>query len=404
MPVELPELVITSKTQSPETIRQLMKDQGYEDADFQVDGTSDQPAEVPAAPPAAEPETPAAAEPEVPAAGQPAGDEVDDEEEEEEAPPPAAAVPAPPPAKPKSGSAKLKEKLTAKEQELATLRAENERLKTQAPQPASATPPPAAAPPTPEPAPELRAKPKFEDFAESDDQLAAFTEAVGDWTYDKREFDKAKAVREEEVRTAPAREAKAAADAEQQEIARKFVDQVTVVRQQHPTFNEEIALIPPTPVMVQTVTRQRDGAELALWLARNPDELADLNEKTRLPDNFTPQQHREAVSTALMELGRIRWMKDRDGMPERPTSREAAPPPPPAAAPPNQTPPAPAAAAPPATPAPAGPTRVKPQPVVPVGSRGATTQKTLAQMTPAEIRAMNPDEYRRRVEKGERFN
>lgn len=402
MPVELPELVITSKTQSPEVIRQIMKDQGYQDADFAVSDTSDQPVSEPEPEPAAEPEPEppaAAATPEIPA-GAPAGGDDDDDDEE---PAPAAAAPAPgqAPAAKKSGTQRLKAKLTAREQELATANAELARLRTQAPTPPAAAAPAPAAAVTPETTPELRAKPKFEDFTDTEDQLSAFNEAMADWKYDQRDFEKAKANREEEVRTAPAREAKAAADAEQQEINRKFFEQATVVRQQHPTFNEEVNAIPSSPVVVATVTRQRDGAELALWLARNPDELEDLNEKTRLPENYTPAQYREAVSTALMELGRVRFMKDRDGMPERPTTGDGAPPNPPAPTPQAQQPPAtPVAAAPPAA-TPPVPARAKPTPVAPVGSRGSSMNLTLKQMSEAQIRAMTADEFRARMERGE---
>lgn len=408
MPVELPELVITSKTQPASVIRQLMKDQGYEDADFAVDSTSDQPSEpeVPAAEPAAEPEVPAAAEPQVPAAGQEAGDEDDDDEEE--APPPAAAAPAQPPAKPKSGSAKLKEKLSAKEQENATLKAELDRLRTQAPVPAAAAPAPAPAAAPPEPEPELRAKPKFEDFADSEDQLDAFTTANGEWLLDKREFERDKVKRAEEKRTAPQREAEAAAQAEQQRVSEQFVQRATAVRQEHPTFDQEIVASKPTPTVVSVVTRQKDGPTLALWLARNPDELEAVNALTILSPTATQAEKNDAVADVIAEMGRIRYLISQQGMTERPTNREVPPPAPPATPPANTQPPAPAAAAPPATPpvtpAPAAgaPTRVKPQPVIPVGSRGATTQKTLAQIGPEELRNMNPDEYRRRIEKGER--
>lgn len=401
MPVELPELVITSKTQSPETIKKILEDQGYQTADFEVEGTSDAPpaealpAETkpaPVVPPEPVVPDPLAA---VPAGAPPAGD--DDEEEEEEVV--AVTPPAPPaagsePPKKKPGSVKLKEKLQAQVQENATLKAEVERLKTLAPPaPAAAAPPPAEAP-APVPEPELRAKPTWADFEDAEDQHTAFTEAITEWTVDKKEFVKEKARREQEKIDAPAREAAKRATAEQTEVFEGFRNRTTPVRERHPDFDQKIAAIPPSPVMAAVVMREEDGPELAYWLADNPDELLALNDATKTDATSTPAQVQSAMGKMHQALGRIRYIISQEGPSGEEPNREV---PPPAPAPPvTQVPPA-------AAPVGAPPPK-KATPVAPVGARGASSSKTLAQMTPEEIRAMPPDEYRSRVEKGERFN
>ncbi len=246
----------------------------------------------------------------------------------------------------------------------------------------------------PEPEPELRAKPVWADFESADDQLAAFTEAVGEWTVDKREFQKDKERRERERTEAPAREAAADADAELRRVNEEFGHQVTAVKQEHPTFDQEVSAIPPTPAMVSVFTRQPDGAKLALWLARNPDDLAELVEATKTTATSTKAEADAAVVRALQEVGKVRYLLNREGMPEGPTSRETPQPVPSTQATPPATPQPAAAAPPPAIPA-APPPKAKPTPATTVGSRGSTSVKRLSQMTEAELRVLPGDEYRR---------
>lgn len=397
MPVELPDIVVSSRTQSAETIARLLKEQGYETTDYELGTTSDGP--PPEAPPPVEAPKPEVAAP--PVEEIPAGEPVAGEAEEAEEPEPAE-VPEPPAPtgerKNVPGSVRNKLKLQAKEQEIVDLKARLEALEKR-PAASAPAPAPAAEVKPPEPEPELRAKPVWADFESSDDQLAAFTEAVGEWTVDKREFQKDKERREKDRTEAPAREAAANAEAEQRKVNEEFGSQVTAVKQEHPTFDQEVSAIPPTKPMVDVFTRQPDGAKLALWLARNPDDLAQVVEATRVTEASTKAEIDAAYSRAIQEVGKVRYLLNREGMPEGPTSRETPPPAPstqvilPVVIPP-------VAAAPPA--APAAPVKAKPTPATPVGSRGATSVKTLSQMTESEVRNLSADEYRRKWEKGER--
>lgn len=390
MPVELPELVVTSKTQDAQTIRKILEGQGLVEADYKVEANSDQPEPTPelvVETPAPEP-TPT---PIIPA-GPPAGDtDEDDEDVPPDTPPEPAAGTEP---KKKSGSAKLKEKLTAKEQENAQLKADLERLRAQAPTlPATPAPATPAVEATLEPELQLRAKPKFEDFDGNDDQLSAFSEALNDWKYDEREFKKDGLRREEEKRNAPAKAAAAAAEAENKQVGEQFQARVTTLKQTYPTIEKEIiAAGTPTDMLSNVIMREEDSAELALWLARNPDEFTHINEMTRTDAKSSQADVVAAIKRAQQHVGRIRYILSREGMPEGTTVQ----PPPSDPAPPAQPPP-PAAAAPPAPTA----VRPKPTPPNPVGSRGSTTNKTLAQMTEAEVRNMHPDEFRQRVDRGE---
>ena len=381
MPVELPELVVTSKSQTPEKIREILESQGYKAEDIHVESSSD---ETPADPPEPVVEVPANA------GGEPAGDDDDDGDGEPVIPAqPAAGSEAP---RKKTGSAKLKEKLQAKDQELAAIRAELDalKLKPATPPAAAAAPPVAETPKTPEPEPELRAEPKWADFENEEDQLAAYTRATAEFTLDKREFERDKAKREREKQEAPAREAAASAETELRRINDEFSHQVTAVKQEHPDFDREVSAIPPTPSMISVITRQKDGAQLALWLARNPDDLTALVEATKLPATSTLKEKDAAIQRVVEEVGKIRYLIGREGMPAGQPSRET-PAAPPAAIPASATPPP--AAAPTGAPPPKKPTTI-----APVGSRGATTQKKLAQYTPDEMRALHPDEFRRLTE------
>ena len=399
MPEELPELVISSKTQSAAVIAEKMAELGYETQDLIIETVSDAPAPPDPAPVE---ETPPPAEEKVPA-GDAGG--LSEQEVEELLTTPAEAG-----EKKKSGSQRLKEKLQAKDAENAELRAKLDAL--QAAPPAS-TPPPAApapaaaapavttpvveapAPPTPEAEPVLKDPPKWSDFEDAEDQLAAFTLASSRYAVYEDNFTKDKAKREQERAEAPAKQAKAAADAEYAGVVQKFQERSAPVMERRPDFSEVVkAAPPPTPVLARIVMEQEDGPELALWLAEHPDELNHINAESKTEATSTVQQVTAAAAKVHQALGRFRYIMSLD-----PSTLAAETPP--ATPPQTQQPPqAPAAAPPAATPPPVK----KSSPVAPVGSRGATSVKTLAQLTPEEIRNMPPDEYRRRTEKGERFN
>ena len=380
MPVELPELVITSKTQSPAKIREILEGQGYKD--FEMRDMTEEIGNPPAPP--AEPTPPAEVPPvETPPAGDHpvAGEEDEEEEEVVEATPPAppADGSAVPPKK-KPGSAKLKEKVAALTTELETLK------QTLAAKPPAAEPTPTpVAKPAEEPEPTLRAKPKWEDFSEAEDQVAAFTEAMAEFKVDERDFKQEKARREKEKAEAPARQAMADAEAENRRVQTTFLERSTAVKAEHPDFDQKLNAIPPTPVMASVVLREEDGPQLAYWLANNPDELTALNAATKTEAGDSPAKVQAAIGKVHQALGRIRYIMSQEQAPP-PESRET----PPAAPPATPKPPAAAAPAPPAPPA-----KPKPTPVTPVGSRAATHVKTLAQMSAEEVRALHPDDYRR---------
>ncbi len=395
MPVELPEIVISSKTQSKEVIDALLKEQGYEVTDYTLGETTDAPAPE-AAPVEDKPAEPVVEAP--PAEEIPAGEVAGEEEEEVEAAAPAEVPATPAPAgerKNVPGSVKNKLKLQAKEQEILDLKARLEALEKR-PAPSAAAPAPAAEVKPPEPEPELRAKPVWADFESADDQLAAYTEAVGEWVVDNREFQKDKERREKERTEAPVREAAERTAAENKQVLDSWVERTTPVKEKYPDFDRKISEIPPTPVMASVVMREDDGPELAYWLADNPDELLALNAATKTDAGSTPAQVQVAMGKMHQALGRIRYIMSQDGQPAGEPSREAPPTPPVQAPPVPQKPPA--AAAPPAKPV----VPVKPAPVTAVGSRGGSSNKTLANMTDGELKALHPDEYRRRIEKGER--
>jgi hypothetical protein len=396
------ELVLGSRTQSPEVIKQVMEAAGYDVADIAVQ--SDAPPTPPPAEPAAVEETTSSAPP--PDAGPAAGAEGDGgipaEGAGSEAGAPGGDGPEPPPAteQPKAkkpGSARLKE-------EVARLRAELEQLKAE--KPAAAGEPPARdaappvkegepAPPSPpaeQPEPTLRqyTQPGGTSYVEGED----YDDAAQRWIRDHRKWERTEEARlaAEETAAKQRAEAENATKAAQQAEEDAWKAQSQQVADEHPDFAEVIAQPLFTPAMQYALKLEEDGARLAYWLGKHPEEAnriahLHLSEDGRtLKAGVTPAR---AVAICTREFAKIdpsAGIAPTSGSREAPAGKSTPPAPPPTAPPPPKA----AAAAPVAA-----PPRPKAEPPEPVKGRGGAATKRYPQdYTKEELKALTTDEVR----------
>jgi hypothetical protein len=455
---ELPDLIITSRTQSQETINKILKDQGME-VSFEGE-VSDEPAEEevveepvvetsPAdATPPAEPvveAAPVAAEPEPAAPGQPH--------------------------KSKPGSKKYKEQRDQARIELEALKLEQSRrdaerlteiqdLKrklAETPAPRQAEAPPVAVVEQPKPA--LPEKPKLSipkfippklsdpdidnDFDKLEEVRAQrmeehnrevaqateeYTDKIADWRDQVREAREREKRLADEAGAASAREAQEAATRAWQEDFNKIVE---VGKTRYSDFVEKGNMLHfdeagrPKPIksylMDEALIRisredPEQAADLLHWIATHPDEASALAKATTYPEKDgkitrTPADDDRFLRKIYVQFGKV--------------TASLTPPQPPAAGdepddeqeeeevteePVVETPPAPVAAPPapvnppvattPAPPAPkAGtPPAKKPTPPSTVGNRGTSGKKALSQMTQAEVASLDPGQYRKLYE------
>ena len=388
---DLPELVLESRTQSAETIRQIMEDSGYEhvETDEQTDATPPAP---PVAPPAGEtPSKDSPAPSPKPGGETPAGGEEEGETGQEALP----SEGEPAQAKKKGGFAR---KLERQAVELTSLKATIEDLSRKLAVPSAGQPgekPPAssAAYPAPKPAEVVEdPEPTIEDFEDKDDPYGEWVKAQARWAVrderrqeSKRDEDK-QASEESARRSRVDESARLAAEAETAAITERWNSNVNQARATHPDFDEVILRPRQTgkdvgnPVMVNIANDYDEVAELCYWLITHPDEAARIEAQTRLPDNLVQLGPRARQRAIRVAEDAARESFDRI----LPQLAAPSPAPAPGTAASRETR---AAAAP--SPARVVPPRSKAEPPKPVGNRGGSVTRRYPQdYTPEELRAM----------------
>lgn len=388
-----PEMVLESKTQSPETMQQVL---GADYDELAVTVMTDQPVEE--TPPAAEPPATPPVEPSSSAPSPAPGPEA--------GAPPDGGTPATPTEdgqtpegkRKTSGSAKLKERNQHLQAENTRLAAELETLKKGQPK---VEPPPATPPATPQP----QATPAPDDPEPQEDQFetwAQYTKALTAWGVREARREEAKKDRlaqeqaESDRKTQQAEESRRQAESAQAAETERWTGMVEEAKEQYPDYDDVMQAtkdkIAAAPALVTAVRDHEDGARLAYYLCTHLDEEHRISELVKLPANANERQIRQAVIQASNELNRI--AETLAAAPAAPAgaSREVRPPE-------SGTPPAAPPAPKPAAAAPAPPK--KPIPPTTVGSRGNGNVRKLEQMSAEEVRQMDVDEYRKRRDSGE---
>lgn len=128
---------------------------------------------------------------------------------------------------------------------------------------------PAAGEAREQPPAEAPGKPKPEDF----DTYEAYTEALTDWKLEQRERERARQ------------------EAERQ-VFETWLARIEAARQAHPDFDEVVdSDTPVSAAMQQAILESEQGAEIAYWLGKHPEEAARI---AKLPP-----------IAAIREIGRI---------------------------------------------------------------------------------------------------
>lgn len=266
------------------------------------------------------------------------------------------------------------------------------------------------APAEPSPRPKRPVTPQEQDFWEKDDPTAAYKAAVADhekalekyeddlvdWRTDER--DRAKRQADAIQREKDTRESsKAINEADQKERSDRWQSQVTESSAKHSDFKEKLTAAQEfTPVMIEAAHAMEQTAEIAYYLANNPDELKRIIAETNLPEKYSPSQLNKARKTAFVEYSKIEAKLAAEAPAEEADEEEATE----QVAEPVRAPPV----------AEAPPVKVPPKkftPVTTVGGRGGKSTKTLSELEKSnskedmdELRAMSLDEMRRRRKSG----
>ena len=461
MPVdvnELPELIITSKTQSSQKIKEILASQGY-DVSHMEEQTDDPPAvEVPPADP---------------------GDTAEVIAEPTDATPPAVettrvAEPTEPAAeveKKKSGAARYKAQRDEARAELERIRLENAKkdgeleelrrqpARTEAPAKIAELPV-AADTDEPIPDPVIAPKPKLElpkmvrplvtdpqfdnDFDKWQEAVAAaedkwreqiaaanedYNEKFSDWKDQKKDAERAHA---QAIKDRQEKKTRTQTEADKRNWEQEAEEISAVGRTIYPDYDDEAKKDRGKIVCSHTMGAiirdfgkedKQLAADLIYWIAKHPDEAHEIAKATAVPEKdgkaaFTQEQWNTQVRKAHIQMMKI--AKTLTPPEKRPAAGDTPPAAPPVDAevdPPDEeevtptpevtapVPPAPAPSPAPAAGPKAGstPPPVKPQPMKPVGAGGGSGYKRLENMTAAEKRNLSPDQYRERWEKlGER--
>lgn len=463
MPVsELPELIVTSKSQSRETIDAILKAQGYN-----VSNLEEQSDEIsPEVPPETPPEPPAVEQPTVEPVEPPAAEPADEEETEEPAAPATPAVATEP--KKKGTAQRYKDQRDQARQDAETIRLEKARLEgelevlrrqqappTSTPAPAAATAPAVELAPIPDlklPDRPILQRPEYTEpdinaagiDGDFDKWNEARTKATREWQdtvlklqeqhseklYDwKDQVRDLKAQHERAISDRAANQAKSQADTAQAARAAEFNKILEDGKSRYADFEEKSkkdhGKIISSGAMGGVIYEigledKQTAADLIYWISTHPDEAFNLAKLTALPTDTDPKAVNSPadIATAMRKawvhfnkVTRGLVTEQRSDPGEKPPEEEApeveeavtetAPP----AEPPKPIVKAPPAQAPPAAPAaglkPAALPPVKPAVHTPVGNRSAGAYKKLRDMSSEELKGLHPDEYRKRFEAGE---
>jgi hypothetical protein len=382
---ELPELVLGSRTQTPEAVNKVLEDSGYEALD--VETQTDTPDEIPAATTdTTDSSVPASENGGDEAAGDEAGEIAEGEADSETAQQEGARPPR------KGGYKKKIGKLAKEVEELKRQLAER-----------SAAP---AAEDLPEPGEEVP-EPQLDDTDDEGNAKYAsyeeYTKALSRWAYTDTQ-------RQDLLKRRSARESKATetaadqANAEQGAAQDRWNEQLEVGKSKHDDFEEVLKQSKQMPAEVALTEALQDSdfsAELVYHLATHKDELDRLNTLLKLPAGASQADFRRKLRIAHREIDRLETLVSSGGADE--TAQHATDRSEDGAAPPQRTEAARESRE-KVAPKPAvetqTPPKKKPEPMRPVGSRGAPGRKRLQDLTPDEMHTMDPDDLRKLVELG----
>lgn len=363
--MEYPDLLIESKTMSLDEVKAALDRTGYDGVETASDGTPaphapPEPASSPVPSPAPGPSADGAGEDETGAASETAQPELQP--------------------KPQGG---FKKKITRLQSENDALRRQLEELKS------SAKPPDVPVAPSEAKPPEAQPKPKWEDFADSENQMESYTEALTDWKLSEKDRLVAEAKQTERTK-AEQDQQRARAEADSKERMDRWNAQLAEARETYSDFDavtvESATAVPMSGAMITAMFDSDQGARLAYWLGKHPKESERIAKLTEIAGTASDSEVRRKMSVVYREFAKIEDQLDNPAPAPpapAPASRETRPAP--------VTPPAP-------TTSPAKPTPPPPPPV-PVGSRGSA-KRSLTEMTAEEIRNMDPAEYRRMRDAG----
>lgn len=329
-----------------EAIRQHFSDKGY-DLEVENPGTAGEPPqpeaaaeEAPAEPPVAEDGEPAATAPPAatPTAPQATDADIDEDSRRE--------FEAHPEPEKKLGRWAQKNK-TIREQgsKISELSGQLEEARRQLAERGTAKPqdsspaPLAAEPPAPEaPKPnefsEARpALPKFEDFADQDDPVAAFANAQAEWNRDDNDWFRRKNDFEAQERNRVQQ-----TQSEQDKLREWQTTRINDIRGKHPDFDQKTGHVTYGPVLEYLFTNPagpEDGLELGYLLAQpeNQDFFNQLKAKVALAPNADRTAQARAINLANQELAVFRYRLSQAPEPPAPpapvptTSQPAVPPP-----------------------------------------------------------------------------
>lgn len=417
---DLPEIVISSRTQSEEFINKHLESLGYRVQTTTIDDSIAVPVE-------SEPQVEESTEGAPPAEEQVAEEVVT----EPEAVPEPVAPPPPAEHKSKPGSAKLKEKLEKTRLELeetrrfqAELKAELEALKNRPVEVKVEVP----KPPEPEaPKFELPKKPEFKmptlddpevggDFDKLQVGIAQaqvkFLEDTLAWN---SEVDKVKKQEERYNKERQDKQNNDVQEAQQQDINNKWNAILEKGKTKYDNFQEEVykthTKMIKNNAMSEALLHLDNSEDLIYWISTHPDEANKLAEETLLPNEknskvtATADDWNKSLRKVYVAFGKIAAsivdpapkVVDPPAPEEEDYEEDDQAPEPVAVAPrvvaPKAAPVVPKAEAP----------KPKPKPTPPstVGGRNSGGYRRLKEMTPEEIQALHPDEYRERYQKGE---
>jgi hypothetical protein len=203
----------------------------------------------------------------------------------------------------------------------------------------SSAAPPVETPAAPTPAPEVteaaipvqKPKPKWEDFLDQEDPQTAMTEAIADWTFDERE--RQRLIQEQENRKAKIEaDTRAAAEHEMQAERERWGSKITTAKSKHQDFDAVINgaeqhlqrnLGPQAaPALTIAVQDSEKAGEVFYYLAAHPDELERLAKATRFSAGASLREQRLKMATAYDEIRKLETQ-----LADTATPRASAPPP-----------------------------------------------------------------------------
>lgn len=226
---------------------------------------------------------------------------------------------------------KYERRLARAQREMDTLREENTKRAIElaelrgmiAGKASAASPVPVVAPvvqesavvePTKPEAPQVKTRPHFEEFADSDNPQLAYEDAVAEWNYEKR---RAKEKSEEESRSRQEAEkaTKAERDAATDAFSKRWNTSIEEAKTVYKDFDKIIAIDhfdkegKPLPIvsgpMSHVAQNRKAGAKILYWLGTHPEQANEICRKTNVAKTAAPWEIEEAFSEVRRAFDQI---------------------------------------------------------------------------------------------------